>query len=124
MLEFAALADPTRRQIVEILAGGERSAGEIAARFKTVSQPAISQHLKVLREARLVQVRAAAQRRIYALDPTGLAEIDQWLAKTRQFWSRRLDELERQLIHKTNHPSRGKRHERSWRNFEWEYGSV
>jgi|ERR1700683_4602662 DNA-binding transcriptional ArsR family regulator len=109
MLEFAALTDPTRRQIVEILAEGERSAGEIASRFKMVSQPAISQHLKVLREARLVKVRPRAQRRIYALDPTGLDEIDQWLAKTRRFWSGALNELERQLAHEANHLSRRKK---------------
>ena len=96
MLAFAALADPTRRHIVEMLARGELAAGEIAGRFD-VSAPAISQHLKVLREARLVRVRVAAQRRIYALDSTGLAELEQWLAKVQRFWSGRLDALERQL---------------------------
>ena len=75
MLAFSALADPTRRRIVELLGRGERSAGEIADEFD-VSQPAISQHLKALRDAGLVQMRAEAQRRIYALDPAGLAAID------------------------------------------------
>jgi DNA-binding transcriptional ArsR family regulator len=93
---FAALADPTRRRIVELLGAGERSAGEIVGEFD-VSAPAISQHLKALRDAGLVQVRADGQRRIYALDPAGLAEIDAWLAKVRRFWSRRLDALENEL---------------------------
>ena len=93
---FAALADPTRRRIVELLGRGERSAGEIVDEFD-VSAPAISQHLKALREAGLVRVRTDAQRRIYALDPAGLAEIDAWLESVRRFWSRSLDALEREL---------------------------
>jgi DNA-binding transcriptional ArsR family regulator len=93
---FAALADPTRCRIVEMLASGELPVGEIASRFD-VSQPAISQHLKVLREARLVQVRVEAQKRIYQLDQTGLAEIDRWLARVRRFWTGRLDALESEL---------------------------
>lgn len=93
---FAALADPTRRRIVELLGRGERSAGEIVEEFD-VSAPAISQHLKALRDAGLVQVRADGQRRIYALDPAGLEAIDAWLEKVRRFWSRRLDALEREL---------------------------
>ncbi len=96
VLSFAALADPTRRQIVEMLARRELPAGEIAARFN-VSAPAISQHLKILREAKLVSVRADAQRRIYGIDPAGFAELDQWLAQTRRFWTTRLDALETQL---------------------------
>jgi DNA-binding transcriptional ArsR family regulator len=96
MLAFTALADPTRRQIVEMLADGERTAGAIARQFE-VSGPAISQHLKVLREARLVRVRADAQRRIYALDAAGIGEIDAWLGNIRRFWRGRLDALEREL---------------------------
>jgi DNA-binding transcriptional ArsR family regulator len=96
MLAFTALADPTRRQIVEMLADGERTAGAIARQFE-VSAPAISQHLKVLREARLVRVRADAQRRIYALDAAGIGEIDTWLGNIRRFWRGRLDALEREL---------------------------
>ena len=96
MITFAALADPTRRQIVEMLAGGERTAGDIARQFD-VSAPAISQHLKVLREARLVRVRAEAQRRIYTLDAAGISEIDAWLRDIRRFWSERLDALEHEL---------------------------
>lgn len=100
MLEFAALADPTRRRIVELLSRGERSAGEIVEAFD-VSAPAISQHLKVLREARLVEVRIEAQRRIYQLNPAGLAEIDAWIQRIRQFWGGRLDALESELRRQT-----------------------
>ena len=96
MIAFAALADPTRRQIVEMLAIGERTAGDIASHFE-VSAPAISQHLKVLRQARLVRVRADAQRRIYALDAAGIDEIDAWLSDIRRFWGGRLDALEQEL---------------------------
>jgi DNA-binding transcriptional ArsR family regulator len=96
MREFAALADPTRRRIVELLGVGERSAGELVEEFD-VSAPAISQHLKALRDAGLVQVRVDAQRRIYTLDPEGLAKIDAWLNQVRKFWNPRLDALEREL---------------------------
>jgi DNA-binding transcriptional ArsR family regulator len=93
MQAFAALGDPTRQRIVEMLAARELSSGEIAKRFD-MTAPAVSQHLKLLREAGLVQVRRDAQRRIYALDPAGLAELDAWLARFRRFWSGRLDALE------------------------------
>ncbi|MFE0755001.1 ArsR/SmtB family transcription factor [Inquilinus sp. NPDC058860] len=96
MNAFAALADPTRLRIVEMLAQGERSAGDIAAQF-AMSGPAVSQHLKVLREAGLIAVRAEAQRRIYALDRNGFDAMEQWLSRVRRFWGGRLDELERQL---------------------------
>jgi DNA-binding transcriptional ArsR family regulator len=89
---FTALADPTRRQILELLSRGDHAAGEIAERF-AVSAPAISQHLKVLREARLVRARIDGQRRIYSLDPAGFAEVDAWMHQVRQFWSARLDGL-------------------------------
>ena len=97
MLTFIALSDPTRRRIVELLAEGERSAGELGECFD-ISAPAISQHLKVLKEAHLVQVRAEAQRRIYALDPTGLEELEGWVHRIRGFWSERLDVLEKRLV--------------------------
>ena len=92
---IAAIADPTRRRIVEALAKGPLSSGDIAARFP-ISAPAISQHLKTLKAAKLVRVRAEAQRRIYELDPTGLDEVGAWLADVRGFWSARLDALGRQ----------------------------
>ena len=96
MESFAALADPTRRKIVEMLADGEMSAGDIAARF-AVSPPAVSQHLKALKQARLVRVRVDAQRRFYELDPGGFVELDSWLNSIGKFWSRRLDRLEEGL---------------------------
>ena len=95
MLSFAALADPTRRRIVEMLARGPLSAGEIAARF-TISASAVSQHLKVLRGARLVRARVAAQQRIYELDTEGLVEIEGWLDGVGPLWQKRLDALERE----------------------------
>ena len=96
MDSLTALADPKRRQIVQMLSRGERSAGEIADEF-TISAPAISQHLKVLQEAKLVTVRVDAQRRIYRLNRAGLDEIEAWLDQMRRFWSGRLDALEREL---------------------------
>jgi DNA-binding transcriptional ArsR family regulator len=93
MHPMSALADPTRRRIVEMLADGEAPAGDIAARF-SISPPAVSQHLKALREARLVRVRAQAQRRLYRLDPAGWRELDDWMGRMRGFWNTRLDALE------------------------------
>jgi DNA-binding transcriptional ArsR family regulator len=90
------LADPIRREIIELLGEHERSAGELVAVF-TVSQPAISRHLRVLREAGLVRVRGEGQRRIYRLDPAPLATLDDWLGRYRHFWSARLDALEDRL---------------------------
>jgi DNA-binding transcriptional ArsR family regulator len=96
---FAALADPTRRHIVELLAGGERSAGDLARRF-TLTQPAVSQHLRALRDAGLVRARKDAQRRMYSIDGRGLAKIDAWLARYRAFWTKHLNALERALHEK------------------------
>jgi len=95
VLSFAALADPTRRRIIEMLARGPLSVGEIAARF-TVSPSAVSQHLKVLRTAKLVRARVAAQQRIYELDTEGLAEIESWLDGVGPLWQKRLEALERE----------------------------
>jgi DNA-binding transcriptional ArsR family regulator len=91
-----ALADPTRRQIVELLATRERNAGEIASHFR-VSRPAVSRHLRVLREHGLVQARNVGQRRIYSLDPAPLHELDEWLDRYRSFWTNRLDALDTQI---------------------------
>lgn len=96
MQSLAAIADPTRRRIVELLAIRDRTAGELVDEFD-MSAPAISQHLKVLREAGLVTVRAEGQSRIQTLNPSGLDELETWLEKTRSFWSHRLDALEREL---------------------------
>lgn len=96
MEAFSALSDSTRRQIIELLAEGELSAGDLAKHF-TSTQPAISQHLRALHSAGLVRVRQDAQRRIYSLDPRGLAQIDAWLSRYRPFWTTHLDSLERAL---------------------------
>jgi len=96
MDSLAALADPTRRRIVETLAEGALSSGEIASRF-SISAPAISQHLRTLREARLVRVRAVAQRRIYELDRAGVDDVSDWVMSIRRFWAGRLDALEAQI---------------------------
>lgn len=95
-MAFAALADPTRQRIVEMLAHQPLSSGEIAGHF-TASAPAISQHLKVLRDSGLVRVHREAQRRIYAVNPQGLDEMARWIENIRHFWSERLDALEAQL---------------------------
>jgi DNA-binding transcriptional ArsR family regulator len=96
METFTALADPTRRQIVEMLATGELAAGDIARRFD-MSAPAVSQHLKALKSAHLVRVRVDAQRRIYSLDPEGIETVENWLAGIRRFWGPKLDALESAL---------------------------
>ena len=109
MLSLAALADPTRRRIVEMLAVRDRTAGEIVREFQ-MSAPAISQHLKVLREASLVRVRPAGQQRIHSLDVKGLDEIETWIAKTRRFWEGRLDALERELRAEDERERKKKKH--------------
>jgi DNA-binding transcriptional ArsR family regulator len=96
MTALAALADPTRQRIVEMLATGALSSGEIAGRFE-LSPPAISQHLKTLKMARLVMVRTDKQRRIYALDPQGMGEVSAWVDRICAFWNPRLDALEAAL---------------------------
>jgi len=96
MQSLLAIADPTRRRMVELLAERERTAGELVAEFD-VSAPAISQHLKVLREAGLVTVRADGQSRVQSLNPAGFGDLEDWLEQTRSVWSRRLDALEREL---------------------------
>ena len=93
---FTALADPTRRRIIESLAAGETSFGELANKFE-MSRPAVSQHLKVLRDAGIVTSRADAQRRIYRLNDQSLDEVEAWLGTVREFWSQRLDRLEQLL---------------------------
>ncbi len=93
MQSLLALADPTRRRIVELLAERERTAGELVEAFD-MSAPAISQHLNVLREAGLVRTRAQGRSRIQSLDPRGFDDLEAWLEQTRAVWSRRLDTLE------------------------------
>jgi DNA-binding transcriptional ArsR family regulator len=91
-----ALSEPTRRTIVELLATRDRNAGEIASHFD-VSRPAVSRHLRVLRESGLVRTRTEGQQRIYSLDPAPLEELDAWLAHYRGFWSNRLDALDTEV---------------------------
>jgi DNA-binding transcriptional ArsR family regulator len=93
---FQVLAEPRRRQILDLLRGAERPVGDLV-RLLTLSQPAVSKHLKVLREAGLVEVRQDAQRRWYRLRPEPLAEVDAWLAPYRRLWTGSLDALERHL---------------------------
>lgn len=100
-----ALADGSRRTIVEALTGGPATAGELAA-LLPIARPGVSRHLRVLREAGLVEVRQEAQRRIYTLRPEPLAEIDAWLSQYRALWQARLNALHTEI-------ARGKREQRS-----------
>lgn len=93
MSAFEALADPTRRRIVELVSEGERSAGEIASAF-AISRPGVSKHLRVLREHGVVRSRSDGTRRLYSLEGEGLVELDDWI---RRFWTNRLDALETEL---------------------------
>jgi DNA-binding transcriptional ArsR family regulator len=93
---FDILAEPQRRRILDLLRDGERPVGELVDRLE-ISQPGVSKHLRVLRDAGLVSVRPEGQRRWYGLQPEALAEVDRWLAPYRRLWGRRLDALERHL---------------------------
>ncbi|MGY1743336.1 MULTISPECIES: ArsR/SmtB family transcription factor [unclassified Blastococcus] len=97
---FDVLGDPVRRRVLELLAAGEQSAGAVTAVVREefgISQPAVSQHLRVLRENGFATVRAEGARRLYAVDPTRLREVDQWLDRFRRFWEQRLDALGTEL---------------------------
>jgi DNA-binding transcriptional ArsR family regulator len=96
MKALEALADPTRRRIVELLVEGERSAGELASHFET-SRPGISRHLRVLREQGLVHARDDGRRRLYALDLQPFVELDEWLERYRAFWTNRLEALDTEI---------------------------
>ena len=96
MTAYAALAEPHRRQILDLLRERERSVGDLVERLG-LSQPGVSKHLRVLREARLVRARAAGKHRLYALRAAPLADVDAWLEPYRALWSERLDALERHL---------------------------
>ncbi|MGO2859973.1 MAG: ArsR/SmtB family transcription factor [Brevibacterium sp.] len=105
MHAFDVLGDPVRRRILELLTSGEMTAGEIVdavgAEF-AISQPAVSQHLKVLREAGFASRRAHGTRRLYALEPAPLRDVDEWIDPFRRFWAPRLDALSTEI-------ARGKR---------------
>ncbi|HEX2591462.1 MAG TPA: metalloregulator ArsR/SmtB family transcription factor [Rhizomicrobium sp.] len=96
MQALTALSDPTRQRIVSMLAGGALSSGEIASRFD-MTAPAVSQHLKTLRDAKLVKVRAEAQRRIYELNEEGVGELADWVNDLRKFWADKFAALEQEL---------------------------
>ena len=93
---FEVLAEPRRREILDLLRDGERLVGDLVDRLE-LAQPTVSKHLKVLKSAGLVEVRQDAQRRWYRLSPAPLAEIDAWLAPYRRMWTKSLDALERHL---------------------------
>jgi DNA-binding transcriptional ArsR family regulator len=93
---FEIIAEPNRRAILGLLAASERSVGEIERRLG-MSQPSVSKHLRVLREAGFVEATVDAQRRLYRLKPEALREVDDWLDQFRRFWSTHLDALERHL---------------------------
>jgi DNA-binding transcriptional ArsR family regulator len=97
---FDVLGDPVRRRLLELLAGGEQPAGTLTAAIQDefgISQPAVSQHLRVLRESGFATVRADGTRRLYAVDPAPLRDVDRWLDPFRAFWEQRLDALGTEL---------------------------
>lgn len=96
MSVFEALADPTRRRIVELVAERERSAGEIAGAF-SISRPGVSKHLRILRREGILSAREEGTRRLYSLEPRSLEEIGGWVDRCRGFWNNRLDALETEL---------------------------
>ncbi|MTD55326.1 ArsR/SmtB family transcription factor [Amycolatopsis pithecellobii] len=108
MHAFDVLGDPVRRRILELLAAGEQTSGAIGAAIRDefgISQPAVSQHLRVLRENGFTTVRAEGARRLYTVDSAPLVEVDAWLERFRGFWNQRLDALGTEL-------ARGKRERR------------
>jgi DNA-binding transcriptional ArsR family regulator len=109
MHAFDVLGDPVRRRILELLASGERSSGSIAGDIQVefgITQPAVSQHLKVLRDSGFTTVRAEGTRRLYAVEASPLQEVDMWLDPFRRFWERHLDALATEI-------ARGKRERRT-----------
>ncbi len=108
MHAFDVLGDPVRRRILELLADGELTAGAVGATIQdefAISQPAVSQHLKVLRDNGFASVRPDGQRRLYAVDAQGLRDVDEWLGAFRRFWTPHLDALGTEI-------ARGKRQRR------------
>jgi DNA-binding transcriptional ArsR family regulator len=93
---FEVLAEPNRRRILDLLADSERHVGDLVDQLN-LSQPAVSKHLRVLREAGLVEVRGDAQRRLYSVRPDPLRAVDEWLTPYRKMWAAKLDDLERHL---------------------------
>ena len=102
---FDVLAEPNRRAILRLLLQSERSVGDLERKLKR-SQPSISKHLRVLREAGLVESRTEAQKRVYRLRPEPLVELDRWLEPFRRLWTERLDALERHLDRMPDEPKK------------------
>ncbi|SFA78472.1 transcriptional regulator, ArsR family [Amycolatopsis marina] len=94
---FEAVAEPHRRALLDLLVERERAAGELVACLPDLSQPAVSRHLRILREVGLVEMRPDGQRRMYALRADGLVEIDEWISRYRRYWPTHLDAIERHL---------------------------
>lgn len=120
MHAFDVLGDPVRRRILELLAEGEQAAGTVSATVQAefgISQPAVSQHLKVLRDNGFTTVRAEGARRLYALDPGALEEVDEWLSRFRAFWNQRLDALATEI-------ARGQRERRRQETHQQEQESA
>lgn len=118
MHAFDVLGDPVRRRILELLADGELAAGQIGAVVQAefgISQPAVSQHLRVLRDNGFTTVRAVGTRRLYAVDAEPLREVDAWLERYRKFWSQRLDALGTELARgrraRRSHPHQEEKHD-------------
>src|SRR5437773_2394227 len=112
---FEVLAEPNRRRILDLLRQTERPVGELVDQL-AISQPAVSKHLRVLREAGLVEVRTQAQRRLYRVRTEPLRDIDEWLAPYRALWASRLDDLERHLDAMPDDEQRGAHHARTPRS--------
>jgi DNA-binding transcriptional ArsR family regulator len=111
---FDVLGDPVRRRILELIAAGERAAGDVSATIQAefgLTQPAVSQHLRVLRQNGFATVRAEGTRRLYAIDADGMREAEQWLATLRAQWNQRLDALATEV-------ARGRRRSRKTNNRE------
>jgi DNA-binding transcriptional ArsR family regulator len=108
---FDVLAEPNRRRILDLIRDEERPVGELVDELR-LSQPAVSKHLRVLREAGLVAVRTDAQRRLYRVNPGPLRDLDAWLAPYRRMWAGRLDDLERHLNQMSDDKHGGPTHER------------
>jgi DNA-binding transcriptional ArsR family regulator len=108
MSVFAVLAEPNRRRILDVLRRSECAVGELVDELE-LTQPAVSKHLRVLRDAGLVDVRVDAQRRLYRLQPESLRPMEEWLAPYRQMWAAGLDDLERHLdaMADSDDPERG-----------------
>jgi len=110
---FTVLAEPSRRAILTLLASGERSVGDLESALN-LSQPSVSKHLRVLRDAGFVEATIDAQRRVYRIRPEPLQEVDAWMAPFRRYWSARVDALERHLD-RIETPTRTKRQSRKQR---------